>query len=104
VQQRAVPAEVGSVTISGAPAEDALLVGQVTPLSAAVRDAAGNALGLAITWTTTDNFVATVNPAGFVTPIGTGIVGVVARAGMRPTRCRSSCAARSRCGRDRSPA
>jgi uncharacterized protein YjdB len=62
---------VASVTV--APTDVNLVIGQTVPLSVATADGNGNALtGRAITWATSDAAVATVSAAGVVTAVAAG--------------------------------
>ena len=62
---------VASVTVS--PATASLTVGQTVQLTATPKDANGNALtGRTITWSSSDNTIATVNGSGVVTGVGSG--------------------------------
>src|SRR6266487_3552820 len=71
----AVP--VASVTVS--PAAASLTAGQTVQLAAVTRDSAGNVLtGRTVTWTTTNNGVATVSATGLVAGVATGSATVTA--------------------------
>jgi len=62
---------VASVTVS--PATASLTVGQTVQLTATPKDANGNPLtGRTITWSSSDNTIATVNGSGLVTGVGPG--------------------------------
>ena len=62
---------VASVTVS--PATASLTVGQTAQLTATPKDANGNPLtGRTITWSSSDNTIATVNGSGLVTGVGPG--------------------------------
>ena len=65
------PAPVASVSVSLA--SSTLIVGQTTTASAVTRDASNNLLtGRAITWSSSNTAVATVNASGTVTAVGAG--------------------------------
>jgi hypothetical protein len=65
------PAPVATVAITGLP--DSANTGEVIALSAATRDAAGNALtGRTVTWTVSDTLAATVAATGALTIVGHG--------------------------------
>ncbi len=71
----AVP--VASVTVS--PAAPSVQVGQTIQLTATPQDAIGNALsGRVVTWATSNAAVATVNPSGLLTGVGTGSAAITA--------------------------
>ena len=71
------PLPVASLTVS--PASAALLVQATKQLSAKVRDPNGKVLaGRAITWTTDNAAVATVDASGLVTGVSAGAAGVTA--------------------------
>ena len=75
VDVSAVPVSSVSVT----PTSLSLTVGQTGQLTAAPRDASGNALtGRVITWTTSSAAVATVNGSGLVTGRGAGTATITA--------------------------
>jgi len=62
---------VASVTVN--PATASLTVGQTVQLTATPKDANGNPLtGRTITWSSSDNTIATVNGSGLVTGVGAG--------------------------------
>ncbi len=62
---------VASVTVS--PATASLTVGQTVQLTATPKDANGNPLtGRTVTWSSSDNTIATVNGGGLVTGVGAG--------------------------------
>lgn len=66
-----VPPPVASVTV--APATRELTPGATVQLSATMRDAAGNTLaGRVVSWSTSNNGVATVSSAGIVTAVALG--------------------------------
>lgn len=75
----AVP--VADVTVSGAPAENALLVGATVQLSASARDAGGAVLERRVTWASTDAGVATVSSTGLVIAVAPGLAVITAEAG-----------------------
>ncbi len=70
-------APVASVTVTLASAT--LSVGQQTQASAVLKDAQGNVLTRAITWSSLDTAVAKVSGTGLVTAFGGGTVTVIAR-------------------------
>jgi uncharacterized protein YjdB len=60
-------------TVSVAPASQNMTPGSTAQLSATMRDAAGNTLtGRVVTWSTSNNGVATVSSAGIVTAVAVG--------------------------------
>lgn len=66
-----IPPPVATVSVS--PASPSLTPGAVIQLSATARDAAGNTLtGRVISWSTSNNAVATVSGAGLVTAVSVG--------------------------------
>src|SRR4029077_10769174 len=68
---------VASVTVS--PSSANLQTGQTVQLTATARDASGNTLsGRAMTWTSTNASVATVNGSGLVTGAGAGSATITA--------------------------
>lgn len=68
---------VGTVLIN--PARSNLLLGRALQLSASVRDEAGTVLtGRAVTWSSSDPVVATVNASGVVTAVAIGNVTIAA--------------------------
>lgn len=70
---KSTPAPTGVVQIDVAAPREGLFVGQTVQLSAALRDAAGNALpGRSVTWTSDDHDVATVDDRGWVTGVKEG--------------------------------
>jgi uncharacterized protein YjdB len=72
-----VIAPVASLTVS--PSAVTLAIGRTQQLTATMRDADGNLLtGRAVTWTTTDVNVATVNSLGLVTAVGAGSASITA--------------------------
>ena len=71
----AVP--VASVSVS--PASPSLQVGATAQLTAVTRDASGNVLsGRAISWTSTNQGVASVNSSGLVSAVSAGSASVIA--------------------------
>lgn len=71
------PLPVASVTVT--PASVMLVVNGATQLSATLRDANGKVLaGRAVSWTTDNAAVATVDPDGVVTGVGNGSAAVIA--------------------------
>ena len=75
------PARPTAVIISPA-AADLTTLGSTVQLSAEVRDQESTVLaGFAVTWTTSDNSVATVDMAGAVTSVGNGTATITASAG-----------------------
>ena len=67
----APPAPVASVAVS--PASSTLAIGLTQQLTAATKDASGNALtGRTVAWTSSDTTVARVNSSGLVTTIAAG--------------------------------
>ncbi|MGH7584625.1 MAG: Ig-like domain-containing protein [Gemmatimonadales bacterium] len=71
------PEPVASVTV--APSDVTLPVGESQQLTATARDAAGAALaGRTITWESSDDGVATVTPTGLVSAVGPGAATVAA--------------------------
>ena len=73
----AAPAPVASVTVT--PSTASLTVGQGVRLVATTSDSAGNALsGRAVTWTTSNPAIATVDTSGYVTSVAAGSATIVA--------------------------
>jgi uncharacterized protein YjdB len=65
------PAPVASVTVS--PATGSVTIGQTGPLTATLRDASNNILtGRAVTWSSSNNAIATVSTNGTVTGVSAG--------------------------------
>src|SRR5439155_23938787 len=65
------PVPVATVTV--APATASVATGQMVQLSATPKDASGNPLtGRVITWTSSDNTIASVNGSGLVTGVAAG--------------------------------
>jgi trimeric autotransporter adhesin len=70
-------AAVATVTVTPTPLS--MSVGQTTQLTAALKDAAGNALnGRAVTWTSSNAGVATVSATGMVTGVAAGAATITA--------------------------
>src|SRR5205807_589553 len=68
---------VAAVTVT--PASVSVLQGQTVQLTATPRDASGNPLtGRAISWSSSDNTIATVNSSGLVTGVVAGAVTITA--------------------------
>jgi Big-like domain-containing protein len=66
-------------TVALTPATATAALGETTPLTAAVRDADGNALtGRTVAWTSSDPTIATVSSAGVVSPVVPGTVTITA--------------------------
>jgi uncharacterized protein YjdB len=75
VQIRPVP--VATVTVT--PSTASLTAGQTVTLSATLQDASGNTLtGRPLSWSSSDNTIATVTSAGDVTGVGTGVATISA--------------------------
>ncbi len=72
---------VASVSVSGAPAENVLVLGATAQLSATARDAQGAALQRSVAWRSTDAATATVSPTGLVTAIAPGVAVILAESG-----------------------
>ena len=71
------PAPVSSVVIT--PATATVVIGKTNQLSAALKDAAGNALtGRAVAWTTSAAAIATVDANGLVTGVAAGSANITA--------------------------
>jgi hypothetical protein len=73
------PPVVAGVTVT--PAPDLMLVGQTALLRATASSANGEVIPASITWTSSDNSVASVTDAGLVTAAVTGIAQITARTG-----------------------
>lgn len=74
-----IPEPIASITV--APTNDTLLVGQAVQLSATLRDAANNVVaGRMVTWSTVSPNIATVSSAGLVTGVADGTAIVTASA------------------------
>jgi hypothetical protein len=66
-------------TVSAAPTGLTLVVGDTVPATAVARDTAGQIVSVpGLQWTTLDQSVATVTPAGRVAAVGAGVTGAVA--------------------------
>lgn len=75
-------AQVPVASVDVSPSSASLVVGENTTLTATPRDAAGNPLtGRTITWTSTNNSVASVNAGGVVTGVGAGSATIRASSG-----------------------
>jgi len=73
------PAPVASITV--ALASVSLTAGQTTQATATLRDSAGNALtGRTITWSSSDQALATVSATGLVTAVAAGSTTIIATA------------------------
>jgi len=72
-------APVASVTVTGAPASY-LVLGKTVQLSATPRDAAGNTVNSAVTWSSSDSLLARVSTSGLVTALAPGNVTINAQA------------------------
>ncbi len=73
-------APVASVTL--APSSASIAIGATTPLTATLKDAAGNILtGRSITWSSSATTVATVSTAGVVTAVALGPATITATSG-----------------------
>lgn len=72
------PAAVSSVVLGGLPAENVVLAAATVQLSAQPRSAAGAVLDRPVTWTSSDNAIATVSATGLVTGVAPGPVTITA--------------------------
>jgi len=77
------PAEPAPVPVSVQviPTAPQLVVGESVPLTATVRDGAGNPIDAAVSWMSTNDVVATVSGTGVVTAVAPGRVNVRASSG-----------------------
>ena len=93
------PIKVAALSL---PALTPTAIGALTPLAARASDSAGAAVtGAALTWSSADPTIATVDAAGFVTPIRAGFTTITVSADGVPHPGRSRCAARPGFRRDR---
>src|SRR3989442_551592 len=77
--------------VSLTPASTTLVGGGLQQLVATLTDASGNTLtGRSVTWTTSNNAVATVSASGLVTGVAAGTATITARAKARAARPRSA--------------
>lgn len=72
------PAAVSSVVLGGLPAENVVLAAATVQLSAQPRSATGAVLDRPVTWTSSDNAIATVSATGLVTGVAPGPVTITA--------------------------
>jgi hypothetical protein len=94
-----LPEPIASITV--APANDTLLVGETAQLTATLRDAANNIVTRPVTWTSTVPTVASVSNSGLVTGVADGTATISAAAEGRSasatirvlSRCNTSLAA-----------
>ena len=78
------PATVATVSVTSATGESSLLLGETLQLTAAARDADGNAVNVSgFAWSTSDASVASVSSNGVVTAEGGGTATISASAGGR---------------------
>jgi hypothetical protein len=70
--------KVTTVTVSAARAT--AMLGETVQATAEAKDQDGNAMSPAFAWTTSDAQVATVDPNGLITPVGTGSASITATA------------------------
>jgi hypothetical protein len=74
-----VPEPIASITV--APGNDTLLVGETSQLTATMRDASNNVVtGRQPTWSSSSTGVATVSASGLVTAVGDGVATISASA------------------------
>ena len=73
-----IDVRIGAITIDVSPSADTLAIGDTVRLSAAVTDTSGTALGVSVSWASTNPARAMVDTAGLVTAVGSGDVQVVA--------------------------
>jgi len=73
------PATVVSVVLT--PAADTVPVGLKTPLTATPKDSVGNPVSVAVTWSSGNTAVATVDGTGLVTGVAAGLATITASAG-----------------------
>ncbi len=73
------PAAVASVVVT--PLADTVPVGLNTPLSATPKDSVGNPVAVAVTWSSSDTALATVDGTGLVTGVAAGLATITASAG-----------------------
>lgn len=72
-----IPPPIASITV--APTNDTLLVGETVQLTATLRDAANNIVtNRTISWTSTSTTIATVSNSGLVTAVGDGAASITA--------------------------
>ncbi len=71
---------VATVEILGAPLENMLPVGAITPLTAVARDASGAAIERRITWSSSDAGVMRVSSTGLLTAVAPGVAVISATA------------------------
>jgi hypothetical protein len=94
-----IPEPIASITV--APTNDTLLVGETVQLTATLRDAANNVITRPVSWTSTLPTIASVSNSGLVTGVADGTATVTATADGRSasalirvlSRCSSALAA-----------
>ena len=73
-----IPEPIASITV--APTNDTLLVGENVQLTATARDAANNIVSRPVTWTSSNPSIASVSSSGLVTGVADGTASITASA------------------------